>query len=305
MNTRQTQGTTSARDASVMRTHVLPQWGNWQLRKIDHMEVQTWVTELGKCRSHWVVAKALQLTSNVMRSAVRSRLIGTNPCEDVALPEERQHDTDERIISRQEFRYALLPVVPHRYRALVAVAAGTGLRWGEVAGLCTDAVDPDAGKVRVIRTVVEVAGNTAFKPFPKSRAGRRTVPLPGWAVTVLREHMEAYPPDDGVGLIFANEAAGGFGAHCSARVCGDPLLSVQVCSGTSGRTASSSRPSGLTRSAPSQVPGSTPRVRRCSRWRVTKLADSASTTYVTRTAHDWPTRGSRRTRSRRSWATRT
>ena len=33
----------------------------------------------------------------------------------------------------------------------------------------------------MIRTVIEVAGHTSFKPFPKSAAGRRTVPLPaGW-----------------------------------------------------------------------------------------------------------------------------
>lgn len=118
MQTRRTQTITSAHDASVMRTHVLPRWGSWQLRKIDHMEVQTWVTELGRQRSRWVVAKALQLMSNVMRSAVRSKLSGTNPCDDVIWSENRQLDTDERIINRRELRRSLLPQVPQGYRAL-------------------------------------------------------------------------------------------------------------------------------------------------------------------------------------------
>jgi integrase len=61
---------------------------------------------------------------------------------------------------------------------VVATAGGAGLRWGEVAGLCEDAIDLDAGPLKVIRTVVEVSGNTSFKAFPKSAAGRRAVPLP-------------------------------------------------------------------------------------------------------------------------------
>ncbi|NKQ53310.1 site-specific integrase [Amycolatopsis sp. K13G38] len=203
---RTTEATTTARDISVMRTHVLPKWGDWQLAKITHLAVQQWVTELARHLSRSMVSKCLQLTSNVMRSAVRNRLVTLNPCEDVTLPKIRQRDTDDRIISREELREFLLPVVPDRYRALVAVAAGTGLRWGEVVGLRTDAVNlGDKPAVRVIRTVIEVSGHTSFKPYPKSRAGARTVPLPNWAADLLREHLTRYRPEDG-GLIFANEA---------------------------------------------------------------------------------------------------
>ncbi len=47
-------------------------------------------------------------------------------------------------------------------------------------------LDLDTGTFRVIRTVVEVNGHTAFKLYPKSGAGRRTVPLPDWLLTMLR-----------------------------------------------------------------------------------------------------------------------
>jgi integrase len=56
-----------------------------------------------------------------------------------------------------------------------------------------------------VRTVIEVSGHTSFKPYPKSRAGTRTVPLPNWAADHLRQHLKRYPVGDG-GLIFANEA---------------------------------------------------------------------------------------------------
>ena len=87
-------------------------------------------------------------------------------------------------------------------------SAFTGLRWGEAVGLCRDAVDLDGRIVRVIRTVTEVAGQTEFKAFPKSRAGRRAVPLPDWLVDDLRKYMELYPPDGPQGLIFTNAVGG-------------------------------------------------------------------------------------------------
>ncbi|WP_219414870.1 tyrosine-type recombinase/integrase [Pseudonocardia nigra] len=201
------EATTHARDASIMRTHVLPQWGTWPLAKIDHMAVQTWITGLGARLSPATVAECRRLTSAVMRSAVRNRLIPFNPCEDVKVQKRRRRDTDDQVIARETFRRRLLPAVPHRHRALVAVAGGCGLRWGEASGLCRDALDLDRGTLRVIRTVIEVSGHTSFKPFPKSVAGRRTVPLPAWLVTIVREHLDRYPLGEG-DLIFANEVGG-------------------------------------------------------------------------------------------------
>jgi integrase len=181
--------------------------GGWQLAKIDTLSIQTWLTELSARLARSTVAECKRLTSGVLRSAVRNRLVAFNPCEDVKVPGRRVTDTDERIISRAELRELLLPVVPNRYRALVGVAGGTGLRWGEVIGLRMDVVDLDKATVRVMRTVVEVAGHTSFKPYPKSRAGARTVPLPAWALVLLRDHLGRYLIVDG-GLIFTNEAGG-------------------------------------------------------------------------------------------------
>ena len=176
----------------VMRTHVEPQWGSWPLARIDHSSVQTWVTELGQRRSPELVAKCYQLTAAVLKSAVRDRLIAVNPCDGVRLPRRRKQDHQGRVISQDELLTKLLPAAPERYRALIATAAGTGLRWGEVAGLCLDAVDLAAGRLYVIRTVVEVSGHTAFKPYPKSAAGRRTIPLPRWLTEIIANHLASY-----------------------------------------------------------------------------------------------------------------
>ena len=207
MDTWNHEATTHARDASIMRTHVLAKWGTWPLAKIDHLAVQAWITELSARLSPATVAECRRLTSAVMRSAVRNRLIAFNPCEDVKVPKRRRQDTDEQVIERPVFRNRLLPATPDRHRALVGVAGGCGLRWGEAVGLCADALDLDRARLRVIRTVIEVAGHASFKPFPKSAAGRRTVPIPTWLLALLREHLARYPLGE-ADLIFANEVGG-------------------------------------------------------------------------------------------------
>jgi integrase len=52
-------------------------------------------------------------------------------------------------------------------------------------------LDLAARRLQVIRTVVEISGHTAFKPYPESAAGRRTIPLPPW-LTEITDHLASY-----------------------------------------------------------------------------------------------------------------
>ncbi len=204
LDSRNDEITTRARDASIMRTHVITRWGTWPLGTIDHTGVQQWVSDLAAQLSPATVAEAHRLLSAVLRAAVRDRLLAVDPCEGIKVPRRRKRDTADRVIDRDTVRHHLLPAVPDRYRALVATAAGTGMRWGELAGLCDDALDPERRTIRVIRTVVEVSGNTSFKPYPKSAAGRRIIPIPAWLRPTLLAHLDQHPPGEH-GLVFANQ----------------------------------------------------------------------------------------------------
>ena len=204
LDSRNDEITTRARDASIMRTHVVTRWGTWPLGTIDHTGVQQWVSDLAAQLSPATVAEAHRLLSAVLRAAVRDRLLAVDPCEGIKVPRRRKRDTADQVIDRDTVRHHLLPAVPDRYRALVATAAGTGMRWGELAGLCDDALDPERRTIRVIRTVVEVSGNTSFKPYPKSAAGRRSIPIPAWLRPTLLAHLDQHPPGEH-GLVFANQ----------------------------------------------------------------------------------------------------
>lgn len=179
---------------SVMRTHLLPRWGQWPLAKIEHLAVQAWVTDLGRQVSPATVRKAFGVFSQVMTAAVRSRLIPVTPCVGVRI--KGSSVTVLNTISREEFLAKLLPAVPAEHRALVAVAGGTGLRWGELAGLPWASVDLLAARLRVTQVAVETAEAVWIKPSPKTRAGVRTVPLPRFALdelSRLRAGLEEEP----------------------------------------------------------------------------------------------------------------
>jgi integrase len=96
--------------------------------------------------------------------------------------------------------------MPERYRALIVVGAGTGLRQGEALGLTADRVDFLRRRLTVDRQLVLLPGGApAFGP-PKTKASHRTVPLPDVVLEALGAHVAAFPPDDGVGLVFTNDA---------------------------------------------------------------------------------------------------
>jgi integrase len=204
---RNDEAMTRARDASIMRHRVLPTWGDVPIGRIDHSAVQRWTSDLGSHLAPATVRECHRLVRAVLALAVQDRIIGQNPADGVRLPKRRRTDADEKVITREAFAANLLPEIPERYRALVGLAGGTGLRWGECIGTTWNAVDMERATVRVSRVAIEIAGHVTFKPYPKSRAGRRVVPLPPFAVKLLRAHRKLVPPGSS-GEIFTNEAGG-------------------------------------------------------------------------------------------------
>jgi integrase len=145
--------------------------------------------------------------SAAMSAAVRDRLIGRTPCEGVKLPKKER--TPARVPTMDQvlaIRQGLAP----RYRAMVVVAAGTGLRLGEVLGLTVDRVDFLRRTITVDRQLLTPnRGTPRFGP-PKTTSSNRVVPVAEPVLIELAEHIRLHPPlgpDAGefAGLIFSTE----------------------------------------------------------------------------------------------------
>ncbi len=72
---------------------------------------------------------------------------------------------------------------------MVYVAAVLGLRWGECAGLRVGRIDFLHSTLTVAEQITRGYKGVSVKGPPKSRAGRRTLAMPGELMTMLAAHL--------------------------------------------------------------------------------------------------------------------
>jgi len=193
---------TLARDEVYVRTQILPAFGDMPLARIAHDDVQAWVNGLSGRSSPTTVHKCHQILRKTMAGAVRSRLVPRNPCDGVRLPSVQRQEM--RFIGPTQIR-GLASTIHPRYEAFVLLGAYGGLRLGELVGLRWRRVDLRRGQVEVAEISVEINGDIIFGP-PKTRAGRRTVPIPEVVVSALNAAKPAGGRDDD--LVFTAPSGG-------------------------------------------------------------------------------------------------
>jgi integrase len=194
---------TQARFEMLLRRYVYPTLGGKPLSTILPSDVQAWVSRLATDLSPNTVANAHSLLSSVLRAAVRDRRIVGNPCEGTKLP---RPETKRIVPLSTEQIAAITEAMPAELRALVTLAAGTGMRQGECLGLTVDRVDFLRRVLTVDRQMVTLVGQPPSLGPPKTSASVRTIPLPTVVVDALAAHLAVYPTDPG-GLVFTIDGA--------------------------------------------------------------------------------------------------
>jgi len=181
---------TIARDFGYVDRYLVPAFGPSELGHITVTDVRKWVAELGDSAglAPATVVKAGQILNKIMRSAVEAGMLRNNPCADVRLP--RIEHRTMRFLSPVEVN-VLAATIDKRYRAVIFLAAYGGLRAGELFGLRPERFNVATRSVDVLETLTEVSGQLHVGP-PKTKAGRRRVPLPLIVVTELQRHIELF-----------------------------------------------------------------------------------------------------------------
>lgn len=185
-----------------VRLYLRPQLGEVLLRDLtaDHIETMK-ANMLVAARkdgaegriSPRTVRSILQTLRTALNKAVRLRLLDVNPADVVDSP--RCERREMRSLSSEQVRQYLEVFDRTEIGAAVAVAIGSGLRRGELLGLCWGDVDLERGTVRVERSLERRDGKVSKgkKPLlgfksPKTERSRRTVPIPAFALDRLRRH---------------------------------------------------------------------------------------------------------------------
>lgn len=188
--------TTAVKAEMHLRVHAYPAFGDRPLARIRRSDVQSWVTGMEKGGMKPSTVRVVFNTIRaVLRAAVHDRVIAVSPCVGVDLPEVPRRKVVP--LSVEQVR-ALADAMPDRYRALVILAAGTGLRPGELFGLQVRHVDFFKRQVRVEQQVQQTKGGGTRVCPPKTKESERVVPLPDVVVHALVAHLKAFPakPDE-------------------------------------------------------------------------------------------------------------
>ena len=184
---------------AAVRDHIVPRIGRARLADVQHRDVQRIADDLlSKGRDPSTIRNALMPLRVIFRRAVEDGDLAVNPCAHLRLPAVRGRR--ERIASPDEAQ-RLLAALPERDRSVWATALYAGLRRGELMALRWDDVDLAAGVIRVERSYDD-KGRVEIEP--KSRAGRRTVPVVGALRDFLVDHKARQGRDGG--LVFGSSA---------------------------------------------------------------------------------------------------
>jgi integrase len=173
-----------------IRNYILTAFGNSSIASIRPTDVRAWVSGMAASNlSPATIAAIYRTFSRIMRTAEVDGLITKSPCVGIELPKSETHE--EMRFLRPEEIAELAEAIGERYRALIYMAAYTGMRWGELIALKTERVHLLKRTVDVVESLAEVNGRFHLQST-KTRA-RRTIILPGFLCEMLGEHIGRYP----------------------------------------------------------------------------------------------------------------
>ncbi len=190
----QLKRTTSSTYRSLLRTAILPAFGNRRLRDLRPVDVGRWLSDLTKAgySPSWV-CKAYRLLSQILKAATENDLIAVNPCRGHRLP--RLPEPNPTILTEDEVA-RIVEQSARPFDLVVLVLAYTGVRIGEALALRRGDV-VDGGMLLLVDERQAEPDGVIDLDTPKAHQ-RRRVAVPAFLAARLVEHLDEFvgPHDD-------------------------------------------------------------------------------------------------------------
>ncbi len=147
------------------------------------------------------MAKIYRLMRTIMTSAVDEGLLPANP---VHIKGAAREVLIERPLLTWDEVGALADAIEARFSALVWLAATSGLRFGELAGLTVADLDFEKASIQVDRALAFHRDAGAVLGAPKTATAHRQVSVPREVMDIVSCHLDAFEPVDPHRLVFTS-----------------------------------------------------------------------------------------------------
>ena len=172
----------------ICNQHLIPSIGRRPLNKLAPPEIQSMLNEKAATLSPGTRRQILVALRRALKIALRWDLISRNVATLVDAP---------KLAAREVLTYTpdqietfLSAVAGDPLECLYLIAAGIGLRQGELIGLRWTDVDLDAASIQV-RSAIQRQRGTLERTELKTDRARRSLPIPDSIVAALRRHKTA------------------------------------------------------------------------------------------------------------------
>ncbi|MCL6472540.1 MAG: site-specific integrase [Firmicutes bacterium] len=203
----------------LIKTHIKPALGKVPLAKLQAHMLQAFYNEkLEKGRvdgkgglSTRMVRYLHVIIRQALQQAVKEGLLPRNVADATSPPTVKNKQM--RPLTEEELLVFFKAAKDDRLFAAYVLAVTTGLRRGELLGLCWDCVDLEQGTITVKRQLLKLKQGIVLEETTKSKSGRRNIILTDDAIRELKEYRkrqlqeklllgEAYQDN---GLVFCKE----------------------------------------------------------------------------------------------------
>lgn len=195
---------TASTYATILSNHILPTLGGMRMDAINRADVQSLVKQWEASAAARTVEVRYSVLAIMLRAAVKDRVIPASPCVDIRLPKIEAKSALVPITT--ETVLAMCDELPRRYQAFATIAAGTGMRRGEILGLTTDRIAFDFGTIRVDRQLARSSrGEKPIWAPPKTESSTRTIPVADVVIGALERHIAGFGHHRS-GLLFTTDS---------------------------------------------------------------------------------------------------
>lgn len=186
---------TTLRTYDVIYQKVKPYLGRMKLSEINALQVQD---ALNRLKSDKNRKDCKALLTDIFKFAISSDLLIKNPTLKVITKIDGTEPKERAVLSDEQVKLFLerTKATSRNTNQIVTVALYTGMRCGEILGLCWDCVDFEEKTISVRRTLAYLPNDGVNAIYelhdPKTKSGIRKIPMLPMVEKVLRERYERY-----------------------------------------------------------------------------------------------------------------